>query len=443
MRPIQRTSYADRGGGLQLRGQIADQSAVSASRRSRNPASPVSFSVLVANRAGQLHSRRKSSSVPITAWIRERLESVDSERVIRTVSASSLLRRGLSGFDKESNGNDLWGYLMRTTGFLPLAFLMTAILLPLPSFGQSGVEGGIDDLARQIVDRSRSGGGTTIAISAFPHVDDSCSELSNFLVDELVLSLFSVPNADLQIIERSQLGRIFAELELSMSGAVDANTTKELGRIHGVDTLLVGSLTTIGDDLRVNARLIDTETGQVFSAAAVNVPKTATLEALMTRPSTSGCTMNPARQSVSGRASAQSGGSSSGLSTPTLGDGEFESLEQLVGVWSGIMICKDKSHEIWFDANRRLANGVSGAFRGSWHSGWGTGKNHSAGSATLLFQPREGEEAPQFQMTYNQQGSNDRFELQLAGRNALYGTSVSENCSEVSLGREIPDDERD
>ena len=173
------------------------------------------------------------------------------------------------------------------------------------AFGQSGMEGGVDELARQIVDRASSSERTTIAISAFPHVDDTCSELSNFLVDELVLSLFRVPGGNLQIIERSQLGRIFAEIELSMSGVVDANTTQQLGRLHGVDTLLVGSLTTIGDSLRVNARMINTETGQVSSAAAVNIPKTPTIEALMRRPSAGGCTMTPL-----GRSDSRSAGSS-------------------------------------------------------------------------------------------------------------------------------------
>jgi TolB-like protein len=329
--------------------------------------------------------------------------------------------------------------VMRVARYCGVALLSAATLLPHESFAQSGVESGIDDLARQIVERSQSDGGTTIAISAFPHVDDTCSELSNFLVDELVLSLFSVPNADLQIIERSQLGRIFSELELSMSGAVDANTTQELGRIHGVDTLLVGSLTTIGDDLRVNARLINTETAQVYSAAAVNVPKTSTLEDLMERPSTTGCTMTPSGQSDG--ASAQSADSTGRELRLTLRSGEFNSVEQLVGVWSGIIVCEDTSHEMWFKANRPMANGVSGAFRGSWEGGWGKGEGYSgtmsaSGSATLLFQPSENDEAPQFRFSYKQDRSSGLFNLELVGVDALYGTAVGEDCSDVAFGRE-------
>lgn len=336
---------------------------------------------------------------------------------------------------------------MRSTLFTVLPTLMAAALVPFPTLAQNGVGGSIDDLARQIVDKSHSSDGNTIAISAFPHVDDSCSELSNFLVDELVLSLFNVPEADVQIIERSQLGRIFAELELSMSGAVDANTTQELGRIHGVDTLLVGSLTTIGDDLRINARLIDTESGRVFSAAAVNMPKTSTLEVLMERPATGGCTMTPSEQgSGAGAGSGGSAPASSGGGSISFDTGHLESFDQLVGVWNGLATCEDESYELWFNASRSMSNGVSGAFRGSWHGGWGRGEEGSyssaPGSATLIFQPGENEAGPEFQMAYNQQNTSGRFELQLMGTDALYGTSTSENCSDVMLGRESSDEDQ-
>lgn len=164
----------------------------------------------------------------------------------------------------------------------------------------STLEEGITDLARQIVDKSLASETTTLAIAAFPHADDSCSEMSNYLVDELVLSLFTVQSGQLEIIERSQLERIFAELQLSMTGAIDANTTQELGRIHGVDALLIGSLTLVGEALRVNSRLIDTETGRVFSAAAVSIPKTATIDELMSVPAIGGCTLSAAATSSAG-----------------------------------------------------------------------------------------------------------------------------------------------
>ncbi|MBB3192405.1 FlgO family outer membrane protein [Halomonas cerina] len=323
------------------------------------------------------------------------------------------------------------------------ACLALSMSLSGAALAQSGIEDGIDALARQIVARSSSSASdqTTIAISSFPHVDDTCSELSNFLVDELVLSLFSIPDGNLQIIERSQLSRIFAELELSMSGAVDANTTQELGRIHGVDTLLVGSLTTLGDDLRVNSRLINTETGQVFSAAAVNIPKTSTIETLMQRPSASGCTMTPSGAQRGGGGQAQSsGGTSVSLSAGTL-----ESFDQLLGEWYGMLECEGNTQQIWFLANRALSNGVSGFFRLSSFRGWdlqdklGTERAYSTtsgpGSASLTLRPSgEGNEVA-FNMSAKHHDYNDTYEITLAGSNALYGTARSENCGDVNLGK--------
>ena len=175
-----------------------------------------------------------------------------------------------------------------------------ALALPTMTIAADSLEDGVADLAQQIVAKSAASERKTLAVSAFPHADDTCSELSNYLVDELVLSLFDVGDGRLQIIERSQLARIFAELELSMSGAIDANTTKELARIYGVDSLLIGSLTVLGDRLRVISRLIETETGQVFSAAATNIPKTATIVSLMERPAAAGCTMAPGPRAAAG-----------------------------------------------------------------------------------------------------------------------------------------------
>ncbi|MEI4233939.1 FlgO family outer membrane protein [Roseovarius sp. D22-M7] len=316
-----------------------------------------------------------------------------------------------------------------------------------PERAVAGVSEGIDSLAEQIVARSAAADRTTIAIASFPHVDDTCSELSNFLVDELVLSLFSLPANELSIIERSQLDRIFSELELSLSGAVDANTTKELGRVHGVDTLLVGTLSNFGEDLRVNARLIDTESAQVYSAAAVNIPRTSTFEELMQRPATGGCTMMPTRGaagSTPSRTAAAPG--NGGL---TFSAGELESFDQLLGEWYGMMECDGQFEEIWFLAEEDLANGVTGTFRRSSFQGWSEGKsggfNSGPGSASMTLLPDPDDDGVWFRMAakHYQHSSRDfseAFMLQLVGKGALYGTAASDQCNEVNLGRRQSDE---
>ena len=339
------------------------------------------------------------------------------------------------------------GKSFQTFGIFAATILGVTAVSPEPAV--ANVAEGIDSLAEQIVARSAAADRTTIAIASFPHVDDTCSELSNFLVDELVLSLFSLPDNELSIIERSQLDRIFSELELSLSGAVDANTTKELGRVHGVETLLVGTLTNLGDDLRVNARLIDTETAQVYSAAAINIPRTSTFEELMQRPAAGGCTMMPTRGAAGSTPSRTAAAPANG--GLTLSAGELESFDQLLGEWYGMMECDGQFEEIWFFAEEDLANGVTGTFRRSSFGGWdrGTGGSYGSqpGSASMTLRPNPEDDGVWFRMAaqHYQNSSrdfSDTFMLQLVGRDALYGTSTSDQCNEVNLGRrQSKDDE--
>jgi hypothetical protein len=127
--------------------------------------------------------------------------------------------------------------------------------------------------------------------------------LGNYIVDELVLNIFQIPNVNVDIMERTQLEKIFQEIQLSLAGGTDVDTMKELGKLHGVDALVVGSMTEIGDRLRINARLVQTETGRLFSAAAVTVPKTSNVSSLLNKKVTG-------RASSLGTSSAPSGGAS-------------------------------------------------------------------------------------------------------------------------------------
>ncbi|MEI4233940.1 FlgO family outer membrane protein [Roseovarius sp. D22-M7] len=307
------------------------------------------------------------------------------------------------------------------------AALAAAVIVP----GQAStdVAEGIDSLAAQIVSRSAAADRTTIAIASFPHVDDTCSELSNFLVDELVLSLFSLPDNELSIIERSQLDRIFSELELSLSGVVDANTTKELGRVHGVETLLVGTLTNLGDDLRVNARLIDTETAQVYSAAAINIPRTSTFEELMQRPASGGCTMAASEGSAgtSGRSTTQSRPAPDfEISLPDI-DEDF-AIASLAGSWSGQLNCESvvEDRAMWLSDPSRVSVQVR-----YYHS------SHTSGSSsytTLSYDMSGGSIGNNFILNISERG----VPLQLIAKDVLYGEfhddGRDERCS-LYLGK--------
>jgi hypothetical protein len=66
-----------------------------------------------------------------------------------------------------------------------------------------------------------------------------------------------------------------------LSGLIDPNSAKELGKILGVDAIISGTITDLGDAIKVNARLISTETGQIFSVASEEYIKDNTVKKLM------------------------------------------------------------------------------------------------------------------------------------------------------------------
>lgn len=300
-----------------------------------------------------------------------------------------------------------------------LATVMLAVGVILSGHTSASVAEGIDQLASQIIARSVAADRTTIAISSFPHVDDTCSELSNFLVDELVLSLFRLPDNQLSIIERSQLDRIFSELELSLSGAVDVNTTQELGRVHGVDTLLVGTLSNFGEDLRVNARLIDTETAQVYSAAAVNIPRTSTFEALMARPAAGGCTMAPSGgKGVGGRAAAEGRPAPSfEISLPDI-DEDFE-IASLAGSWVGQLNCEGGT----WDRALSLYDPSRIGLKARYYESWPSSANRQI---TFAYDMSSGGIGNSFILNADKRG----IPLQLIAQGVLYGEFIQEESDE-------------
>lgn len=67
----------------------------------------------------------------------------------------------------------------------------------------------------------------------------------------------------LQLVERSRLVEIQAEIDLGRSGAVDAATAVRFGRLAGASHLLAGSFVVVGSGMRLDARLFRVEDGQV------------------------------------------------------------------------------------------------------------------------------------------------------------------------------------
>lgn len=69
--------------------------------------------------------------------------------------------------------------------------------------------------------------------------------------------------ADVTLVERARLDAVLAELKLQQSDWADPATVARVGKGVGASAMVVGSLSETGGVVRLDARLVDTETGTV------------------------------------------------------------------------------------------------------------------------------------------------------------------------------------
>lgn len=85
------------------------------------------------------------------------------------------------------------------------------------------------------------------------------------VVSEMLTTAF-VNSEAFKIIEREQLQKILKEFKLSQSGIIDTSDAKKIGKIAGATAIVTGSVVKMGDYIRLDARIIDVESGIILIA---------------------------------------------------------------------------------------------------------------------------------------------------------------------------------
>jgi len=111
-----------------------------------------------------------------------------------------------------------------------------------------------------------------------PEYDDLVGNITGTLINELQNS------GHFRVIERERMKAILKELKFGLGGFVDKEKTKELGRMLGVDALVIGNLSSVKYSrnkqtlliawtegqkvvVDVDARLVNVETGEILASS--------------------------------------------------------------------------------------------------------------------------------------------------------------------------------
>ncbi len=202
------------------------------------------------------------------------------------------------------------------------SLLLSLLILTIPSSGASNLESGVVELGKSISESMLQEGKKKIAVIEFSDLNDNVNDLGRFLAEELINELLKhKKDKGYEIVERRQLNKVLKQLKLSSSGLLDPKSMKEVGKILNVDSIVTGSLTDLGNDIKVNARIISVESAKIIASASTKIPKVGSVAKLMGQNSV---------KVSSGSSSSSSSATSSKTSSKSRGKYFFENEDVLI-----------------------------------------------------------------------------------------------------------------
>lgn len=98
-------------------------------------------------------------------------------------------------------------------------------------------------------------------------LNTATQDLSELLTATAIATIEDTGRFD--VVERQHLAMVLEELHIGSSSVVDPQTQRKLGVITGARLMVFGSYQVIDNQLRLDVRLVEVETGRVLNAVSV------------------------------------------------------------------------------------------------------------------------------------------------------------------------------
>ena len=152
------------------------------------------------------------------------------------------------------------------------AVIVSLVLAVTPALGRAqDLRTGLEQLAGQIGNGMPATRQVRLAVIDFPDLQGTTSDFGRFVASRLTTRL--AQNARVLVVERQRLGQVLAELRFSMSDLVDPAKAKRLGQMAGVDAIVVGTVAELGNQIDVDARVIDIETNSLMFGTSLTISR--------------------------------------------------------------------------------------------------------------------------------------------------------------------------
>ena len=104
-----------------------------------------------------------------------------------------------------------------------------------------------------------------VAVFTFDESNAAAQGLGKTLSEMLITAL--IQGQSYQVMERMQLEKILQEQSLSLTGVIDEETALKVGKLAGLEAVILGSVSRLNNAVEADARLIDVQTGKALGAA--------------------------------------------------------------------------------------------------------------------------------------------------------------------------------
>ncbi len=155
-------------------------------------------------------------------------------------------------------------------------------LMLTPHARAQDLKASVEQLARDLGNSVPEGRTLIIAVSDFPDLQKTVSDLGRYIAERLVTRLSARPEK-FRVIERSRLDQVLSELRFSYTDLVDPANAERLGKMLGVQAIVVGTLSDLGNNVDIDARIIEIGTNGTLPGVSVTLSKDDTVRQLLER----------------------------------------------------------------------------------------------------------------------------------------------------------------
>lgn len=141
----------------------------------------------------------------------------------------------------------------------------------------------IDNLCLQISTAISDNNKTTVAVIGFSDLEGNVTHLGKYLSEEVTTKLFQAKK--FKVMERQLLNKIIKEQKLEVTGIIVDSSAIKLGNLLGVNVIVTGTVTDLTNTVKIHARLIGVETGEIFGTASTEIQKDESIQKLLRIPS--------------------------------------------------------------------------------------------------------------------------------------------------------------